>query len=148
MLGLLALALAVAVTAYVLGSRGDSSRSGSAPEGLVTKVSECGVDKPVAEPQEVTMTCGDGGVVLHDVDWRYWSTDLALGVGSTSENTCEPSCAAGSFIEHPVNVVLFDAVSNGSGPQFTRATVTYQDDERTYDEQQAITYELSPYKSE
>lgn len=134
------------VAGYLIADDSSTESPVQPSDAPVAMVSECGVKEPVARPAEITMTCADGGVVLHDIDWRYWSNDLAVGLASSSENTCDPTCAEGSMVDHAVNVVLFDIVSNGAGPQFTRATVTDQESESTAPGEQAITYDLAPYE--
>ena len=61
---------------------------------------------PVQRPEEIMLTCADGGMILTDIRWQTWSSKQALGTGIYSQNMCDPSCAEGSRIDVPVTIIL------------------------------------------
>lgn len=61
---------------------------------------------PVQRPEEIMLTCADGGMILTDIRWQTWSSKQALGTGIYSQNMCDPSCAEGSRIDVPVTIKL------------------------------------------
>ena len=65
---------------------------------------------PVQRPEEIMLTCADGGWLVTDIRWQTWSPKGASGTGIYSENQCEPSCAEGQRVEAPVKVYLSNLV--------------------------------------
>ena len=61
---------------------------------------------PVQRPEEIMLTCADGGMIVTDIKWKTWSTNQALGTGIYSQNMCDPSCAEGSRVDVPVTIKL------------------------------------------
>jgi len=61
---------------------------------------------PVQRPEQVMLTCADGGMIVTDIKWQSWTTEEAIGSGTYSQNMCEPSCAEGKRIDVPVRVRL------------------------------------------
>ena len=61
---------------------------------------------PVQRPEEIMLTCADGGMIVTDIRWQTWSSKQALGTGIYSQNMCDPSCAEGSRIDVPVTIKL------------------------------------------
>jgi hypothetical protein len=117
-----------------------------------TAVSLCGTEKPVQKPKEIIGSCADGGVVAKDINWSYWTANVAVGTATVSANDCEPSCADGSFIARPANVMLDQRQENGSGPQFTRMVVAYQDhrpsdEDPWFEEVNVVEYSLPMHPS-
>ncbi len=58
------------------------------------------------KPESITITCADGGLFVENIKWSTWSKEGASGVGTFSENLCEPSCADGKRVEAQVNLRL------------------------------------------
>jgi len=61
---------------------------------------------PVQQPEEIMLTCADGGMIVTDIKWQSWNTIEAMGSGTYSQNMCEPSCAEGKRVEVPVRLRL------------------------------------------
>ena len=61
---------------------------------------------PVQHPEEIMLTCADGGMIVTDIKWQSWNTIEAMGSGIYSQNMCEPSCAEGKRVEVPVRLRL------------------------------------------
>ena len=61
---------------------------------------------PVQRPEEIMLTCADGGMIVTDIKWKTWSTNQALGTGIYSQNMCDPNCAEGSRVDVPVTIKL------------------------------------------
>ena len=61
---------------------------------------------PVQRPEQIMLTCADGGMILTDIKWQTWNTIEAIGSGTYSQNMCEPSCAEGKRVEVPVRLRL------------------------------------------
>ena len=61
---------------------------------------------PVQRPEEIMLTCADGGMIVTDITWKTWTSKQALGIGIYSQNMCEPSCAEGSRVDVPITIKL------------------------------------------
>ena len=61
---------------------------------------------PVQRPEQIMLTCADGGMIVTDIKWQTWNTEEAIGSGTYSQNMCEPSCAEGKRVEVPVRLRL------------------------------------------
>ena len=61
---------------------------------------------PVQQPEEIMLTCADGGMIVTDIKWQSWNTVAAIGSGIYSQNMCEPSCAEGKRVDVPVRLRL------------------------------------------
>ena len=61
---------------------------------------------PVQRPEQIMLTCADGGMIVTDIKWQTWNTKEAMGSGTYSQNMCEPSCAEGQRDEALVNLRL------------------------------------------
>jgi hypothetical protein len=80
------------------------------PENVFT--TECGyIDQ---KPENVTLTCGDGGILVREIKWETWRASGASGSGIHSVNQCEPDCASGKRVEVPVEVRLSRLMTDGS----------------------------------
>jgi hypothetical protein len=63
---------------------------------------------PVKKPDTITLTCADGGWIVHSITWGRWGIGGALGAGIFREKLCEPSCAEGEIAEEKVTIKLSD----------------------------------------
>ena len=63
----------------------------------------------VNQPESITLTCADGGELIHSITWTTWTSRSASGTGIYSINLCNPNCAEGQRLEEPVEVVLSNA---------------------------------------
>ena len=61
---------------------------------------------PVQRPEEIMLTCADGGMIVTDIRWQTWSSKQALGTGIYSQNMCDPNCAEGTRVDAPVTIKL------------------------------------------
>ena len=61
---------------------------------------------PVQRPEQIMLTCADGGMIVTDIKWQTWNTKEAIGIGTYSQNMCEPNCAQGKRVEVPVRLRL------------------------------------------
>ena len=80
------------------------------PENVFT--AECGYISQ--KPEEVVLTCADGGISVQDIKWDTWSASGASGSGVQTVNQCEPDCVTGKWIEVPVNVYLTRLMTDGN----------------------------------
>jgi hypothetical protein len=62
--------------------------------------------KPEARPETIVISCGDFGLFVDTIDWERWGNRKARGEGVLSANTCDPSCAEGTFKHYPVDIRL------------------------------------------
>jgi hypothetical protein len=58
------------------------------------------------KPEIITITCADGGIFIEKIQWSNWDKKGATGVGTLSENLCQPNCAEGKRVTAPVNLTL------------------------------------------
>jgi hypothetical protein len=79
----------------------------STPKYVVLNCSE----KPVTQPANWTPFCADYGVVLEHTHWTSWTSHLASGYGTVSEDDDYPNHAEGKVYTVPVLVTLW-----GSAP--------------------------------
>ena len=61
---------------------------------------------PEQRPRTILLTCADGGWLVTEIKWNSWTPNGADGVGTYSENQCDPDCASGVRIESKVKVRL------------------------------------------
>jgi hypothetical protein len=63
---------------------------------------------PVQKPDTITLTCADGGWMVHSITWSTWGIGGAEGDGIFREKLCDPSCAEGDIAQEKVKVELSD----------------------------------------
>ncbi len=63
---------------------------------------------PVQKPETITLTCADGGWMVHSITWSTWGIGGAEGAGIFREKLCNPSCAEGDIAQEKVKVELSD----------------------------------------
>jgi hypothetical protein len=63
---------------------------------------------PVQKPETITLTCADGGWMVHSITWSMWGIGGAEGAGIFREKVCDPSCAEGDIAQEKVKVELSD----------------------------------------
>lgn len=61
---------------------------------------------PVQRPEQIMLTCADGGMIVIDIKWQIWKSEEAIGSGTYLQNMCKPNCAEGMRIEVPVRLRL------------------------------------------
>ena len=60
----------------------------------------------VAEPKTYILACGDAAMALNQLAWTGWGTPKATASGVQIQNSCTPTCAAGSPISTKATVTL------------------------------------------
>jgi len=58
----------------------------------------------VSAPTRIVLACGDANAVLTGITWSKWGGALATATATLNANTCDPSCAGGTFKAYPVTV--------------------------------------------
>jgi hypothetical protein len=66
------------------------------------RISNC--NSSSARPKLLTLTCGDGNVVLKGLKWSSFGGSTARARGTFVTNTCKPNCAQGKDVSYPVSV--------------------------------------------
>jgi hypothetical protein len=98
----------------------NTTMSGGAPPSTAPPAGSAvvyGCDRqPVSKPKTYTLTCGDGGVFLDQLVWASWDKAKATATGVQTQNSCVPSCAAGS----PVSTHATATLSGLSGGHYTK----------------------------
>jgi hypothetical protein len=61
---------------------------------------------PVQRPEQIMLTCADGGMIVTDIKWQSWNSEEAVGSGTYSQNMCDPSCAEGKRVDVPARLKL------------------------------------------
>ena len=61
---------------------------------------------PEQKPEAITLTCGDGGMYLDQIEWQSWGVDGAEGTGIYNVNDCNPDCADGTMLNAKVKFSL------------------------------------------
>jgi hypothetical protein len=74
---------------------------------------------PVQKPNTITLTCADGGWMVHSITWNTWGIGGAEGAGIFREKLCDPSCAEGDIAQEKVKVELSD-LAEREGELFLR----------------------------
>lgn len=80
-------------------------------------------------PARIVLACGDGNAVLTDLAWTRWGAGTATATGTLTTNTCDPTCAGGTFVSFPATVRADRRVRcSGSSFGYTRLRVAYPGD--------------------
>jgi hypothetical protein len=74
---------------------------------------------PEQRPEQITLTCADGGMSVNRIEWSRWDESGAEGKGFYSVNDCDPNCADGKMLEMPVRIWLRDLVMH-EGKKYLR----------------------------
>lgn len=86
---------------------GTPSRAASSVPSTTSTTTVYGCDQtPVSQPKTYILSCGDGGVVLDRLAWSGWGQAKATATGVQIENSCVPSCAAGTPVSTKATVTL------------------------------------------
>ena len=102
---LLATAAVISVTnAMATKTSQEAPQTKSYPKLAGTWTYDC--EFPVQRPEEIMLTCADGGMIVTDIKWSTWSSKQALGTGIYSQNMCDPSCAEGTRVDVPITIKL------------------------------------------
>lgn len=52
------------------------------------------------KPKDIVIACADAGVAFSNITWTRWNNNGAVGRGTLTVNTCEPTCAAGNVLTY------------------------------------------------
>lgn len=85
---------------------------------------QCNTGKPLVEPTNYVLSCGDGGNGLTGVHWTSWTPNGATGVGTEYLNDCLPNCAEGKIIDYPVDISLTGSYLAEQDEPFSYAKIT------------------------
>jgi len=78
---------------------------------------------PAIRPATIILACGDGNAYLDHLDWLSWTATAAQGTGLFVHNTCQPTCAQGTFVSQSVRVQLADPLITAAGEEFSDLSV-------------------------
>lgn len=67
------------------------------------------------KPKEIIIACADAGVAFSNITWSRWNNNRAVGRGTLSVNTCEPTCADGNFVTYRRVRLTLGGVASGPG---------------------------------
>jgi hypothetical protein len=112
--------LVLAATATVLAGCTSSTARSTSP--LVS--ADCFHGK--VRPGRIVLACGDGNAVAEVLRWSRWSTSEARGVGTISQNDCDPACVSGTFRDYPATLILSEPVKTNVAEYLVRLTITYR----------------------
>ncbi len=78
------------------------------------------------KPVELVLYCADAGQILNEITWSSWTPTEATGVGTSTANDCEPSCAEGKDVISAVEIKLTKPVTSESGKRvFSNIEIQY-----------------------
>lgn len=98
-------------------------KSGGKRSGDLPGVRDCGFGAPEVEPQVITLTCADGGMVATAITWDRYGAKSAEGRGVVQvEKTAAGVGTEGGF---PATFRLFGVEKVPGGRAFTGLEVTY-----------------------
>jgi hypothetical protein len=81
-----------------------SAQKASAPTSEQILTWDC--ETAAYKPENITITCADGGIYVEKIQWSTWDQEGATGLGIYSENLCEPNCAEGKRVIAAVKLTL------------------------------------------
>ena len=110
---------------YWLVSTGRATAVTGGPPRVVAQCETSG--DPYFEPSEIVLACGDGNAFLNDLFWTSWTSSGALARGEYVHNTCNPDCAAGTFVSTPATVRLSYPIETAAGEEFAGLSYTISD---------------------
>jgi hypothetical protein len=115
--------LALATIALATGATMIAGPAAAAPTTHTKVISSC--TAATFKPQKYVLTCADANTAITHATYSSWTATFAQGRGTYVYNTCQPSCAAGTFKHHPVTFSLGRARTVGGKRLFTRMFVSY-----------------------
>ena len=79
------------------------------------------------KPVELVLYCADAGQILTEISWSSWTSQEAIGTGTSTTNDCEPNCAAGTDVVTKVDIKLINPVTSEEGRQvFSQIEMQYE----------------------
>ena len=78
------------------------------------------------KPVELVLYCADAGQILNEISWSSWASTNAIGVGTSTTNDCEPTCAEGTDVVSAVEIKLTAPITGKSGKSvFSKVEIQY-----------------------
>lgn len=98
------------------------------PEQILYAIGKCvTADQPAqAKPERFDYNC-DGTGVLEDMNWTEWGYDGAKGTGEDSSIECQPNCAEGTKLTHPVVVHAWNPKQERGNSECPPGAAFYRD---------------------
>lgn len=106
------LLLAVSTLWVVPVGRAAASSSG------LPKVLSC-AGKLVVRPVSYVLSCADANTYFNAIHWTRWGSGSATGSATYVQNSCEPTCAEGTFERYPATLTLSKPVDTRYGRLFS-----------------------------
>ena len=69
------------------------------------------------KPAQVTISCGDGGILVRAIHYQSYGSAIARATGTAEENICQPDCGAGHFRAYPAKLKL-EAILDCNGQRY------------------------------
>lgn len=101
--------------------RADEAKADAAPA-KTPGVRECGLGEPVVEPEIITLTCADAGMVASGIKWAHYAVDGAEGDGVVQVSRGANGAGVTSF---PARFRLYGAKNVDGKMAFTGLEVDY-----------------------
>jgi hypothetical protein len=126
------LALVIGLAAISAGATDASAAMGPVPRAPADLGSSAANNGLQVEPARITYT-GDGTGFLggasarrnSSINWTQWTAEEALGTGFNQLDSCQPSCARGTYHAYPVRIELWRPGTLHGALVFTRMTIFY-----------------------
>ncbi|MFG2137131.1 hypothetical protein [Streptomyces sp. NPDC048650] len=106
-------------TAAVQEVKEDGKQSGDLPG-----VRDCGIGDPETEPQVITLTCADAGMVATGITWDRYGAREAEGTGVVQVQ--RTAAGVGADAGFPATFRLYGVKTIDGAPAFTGLEVTYE----------------------
>jgi hypothetical protein len=103
-------------------------------------VSDCGYGVE-QQPTAITLTCADGGIRIESITWQSWNAVEASGSGTLIENTCNPDCSAGNFVNQ-VAIISLGSIKKDKSGNLVFSEVSITTDEKQQSGGYLDTYSL------
>ncbi|MBT2382633.1 hypothetical protein [Streptomyces sp. ISL-11] len=98
------------------------ARVDASPARAMPGVRECGLGEPVIEPEIITLTCADAGMVASGIKWGHYARDGAEGTGVVQVSRGASGAGVMSF---PAHFRLYGAKNVDGMMAFTGLEVAY-----------------------
>jgi hypothetical protein len=83
-------------------------------------VPNCSGGHGLFEPERITISCGDGGILVRTIRYSSYGGSQARAAGVFEENLCRPTCGAGDFHRHSGKLELSAIARCGGRFYYTR----------------------------
>jgi hypothetical protein len=110
-----------------------------------TEVLTWDCESAVYKPESITLTCADGGMTVGEIKWQRWDTGEAIGTGIYIENSCQPDCARGKFVQTPVTISLTNLIEYKSKFHLKDLAITPTNGKNFPNGNKLIIWDLSEY---